>query len=91
MTSITIPNFKNLISEYIFAYAYPIAFLGAVFLGTSEIFGFEPITMIHEKIVIFLNIIIGVAGLLSIFNWFNEPIPVVGDIIIDRRYVKQNF
>jgi hypothetical protein len=89
MTTYTIPDFKTLISKYIFAYAYPIAFVGAVCMSIIEIVGFIPATIVNEKLVIFINIIIGLSGLLSVFNWFNQPIPLFGDAIIDRTRVKE--
>ena len=89
MTTYTIPDIKTLTSNYIFAYAYPIAFIGAVCMSIIEIVGFIPATIVNEKIVVIINIIIGLSGLLSVFNWFNTSIPLFGDTIIDRTRVKQ--
>jgi hypothetical protein len=89
--SVSTIDVKTFFSQYVFAYAYPIAFAGAVFLGISETIGISPLALINEKLAIAVNILIGFAGLLALFNWFNQPIPVIGDIIVNREYVKNKY
>jgi ABC-type amino acid transport system permease subunit len=88
MSTFTIDDPRTLWSKWIFAFAYPVAFIGALFLGVSETFGFVPSSVINEKLVVFINVIIGLSGLVSIFNWFNASIPFFGDAIINRQYIK---
>lgn len=79
---------KEYASKYIFAYAYPIAFVGALLLGISETVGYNLSTMVSEKVLIVVNIVIGVAGAVSLFNWFGQDVPVVGSILVDRNQIK---
>jgi len=79
---------KDLLSKYIFAYAYPIAFVGALLLGISETFGYNPSTVISEKVLMVINVIVGVAGAISLFNWFGQDVPVVGEVLVDRNQIK---
>jgi hypothetical protein len=81
---------KDLLSQYIFAYAYPIAFVGALLLGISETVGYNPSTVISEKVLMVLNVIVGVAGAISLFNWFGQDVPVIGSSIVDRSKIKTN-
>jgi hypothetical protein len=73
-----------LVGDYIFTYAYPISFLGAMFYGITSIVQFDPVTVIGNKnISVFLNALIGLCGLMSLFNWYqNNQIPVIGPIIL---------
>jgi hypothetical protein len=90
MSGTYVPDIRTLASQYIFAYAYPIAFVGSVFLGLTELFGYSPSSLINEKIAVGLNLVIGISGLLSVFNWFNQSIPYFGDVIVNRAYIKQS-
>jgi hypothetical protein len=77
-------SFPMNIGDYIFAYAYPISFLGAMFYGIASIVSFDPSTVIANKNVsVFINGLIGVCGLVSLFNWYqNNQIPVIGQILL---------
>jgi len=79
---------KDLLSKYIFAYAYPIAFVGALLLGVSETVGYNPSSMVSEKVLMVVNIVIGVAGAVSLFNWFGADIPLVGEMLVDKSQIK---
>jgi hypothetical protein len=72
------------VGDYIFAYAYPISFLGAMFYGIASIVSFDPSTVIANKNVsVFLNGLIGLCGLMSLCNWYqNNQIPILGPIIL---------
>ena len=79
---------KNFISKWIFAYAYPIAFVGAFLLGVTETVGYNPSSVINEKALMAVNVVIGVAGAISLFNWFDSDVPFVGSMIVDRKEIK---
>ena len=72
------------IGDILFAYAYPISFLGAIFYAISSVVSFDPTTVVANKNVsVALNAVIGVCGLLSLFNWYgNTQVPVLGDILL---------
>jgi hypothetical protein len=72
------------IGDYIFAYAYPLAFVGAMFYGISSIVSFEPSTVIANKnIVVILNGFLGLCGLMALCNWYQQnPIPLIGPILL---------
>lgn len=73
-----------LVGDYIFAYSYPLAFIGAMFYGIASLVNFEPSNLVANKnVVVFLNGFIGVCGTLALFNWFkNTQIPVIGPILL---------
>jgi len=75
--------------DYIFAYVYPISFLGAMFYGIGSIMYTNPNTIIaNPNVAVALNIFIGLCGLLAIFNWFNNTtVPLLGDIILPKPAV----
>lgn len=72
------------VGDYIFQYAYPIAFLGSMFYGITSLVTFDPASlMINRNITMFINIFIGVCGLISLFNWYqNNQIPLIGPILL---------
>jgi hypothetical protein len=72
------------VGDYIFAYSYPIAFLGAMFYGIASIVSFDPSTAIANKnITIFINVFIGLCGLISLGNWYqNTTIPVISNVFL---------
>lgn len=75
--------------DIVFAYAYPVSFLGALFYGVASIVSFDPSTVVANKNVsVALNAFIGVCGVLSLFNWFNQqPVPVVGSVLVSNQGV----
>jgi hypothetical protein len=72
------------VGDYIFQYAYPIAFVGSMFYGIASIVSFDPTTVVANKnITVFLNVFIGVCGLISLFNWYqNNQIPLIGQVLL---------
>lgn len=70
--------------DFLLQFSYPIAFIGAVFFGVASIVNFDPATVIANKnATVFINVLIGVTGLIGLFNWFNfTPIPVIGPYIL---------
>jgi hypothetical protein len=70
--------------DYVFQFAYPIAFLGSMFYGVASIASFDPSSIIlNRNITIFVNIIIGICGLISLFNWFqHRNVPIIGELLL---------
>ena len=77
------PGFLG-VGDVVFAYAYPVSFLGALFYGIASIVSFDPSTVVANKNVsVILNAFIGVCGVISLFNWFNQtPVPVLGSVLL---------
>ena len=69
---------------YLLPYAYPISLFGSLFYGIATIVNIEPLSLIINKnILIFINLKIGLLGLISLFNWFqNTKIPYIGKLIV---------
>jgi hypothetical protein len=77
--------------DFILQYSYPIAFLGSIFYGifsivygSSSVMIYNPMIIIANKnLIIFINIFIGLTGLISLFNWYRlTPIPIIGPYIL---------
>ncbi len=61
------------VRDFIMSFAYPIAFLGALFYGIASLVSFDPSTVIANKNVsVFINVLIGLAGFVSIFVWMGK-------------------
>ena len=77
-------NLFTTITDYLFGYAYPVSFIGAMFYGIASIVYTNPSTVItNGNVAVAFNVIIGVCGVVSLFNWFNStPVPIVGPIIL---------
>jgi hypothetical protein len=79
------------VGDYVFGYAYPIAFIGAMFYGIASILNINPADVIANKnLSIALSVIVGASGLISLFNWFGQDVPMVGQTILPngRNVVK---
>jgi hypothetical protein len=78
------PSENYLSLDFIFAYTYVFAFVGAMFYATSSILNYQPSNiMIDKNMVIFLNLFIGLCGVIALFNWFkNTPIPIIGTFLL---------
>ena len=69
-------------TDLIISYAYPISFAGAVFYGVASIVNIDPSTIVANKnISVAINVIIGICGFVSIFYWFNQPVPVLPGLL----------
>ncbi len=84
------------VGDMIFAYAYPVSFLGACFYGIASLISVDPSTIIANKNVsVLLNAFIGVCGVLSLFAWLNinDNVPAVGTILLPNGNdtIKQNI
>jgi hypothetical protein len=78
------------IGDFIFAYAYPISFIGALFLCTTQLFNIVLETFLNNNFANFVYIFIGLSGFVSIFNWFNSKIPLIGKAILHPDAIKIN-
>jgi hypothetical protein len=76
------------ITDIIFAYAYPVSFVGALFLCTTQILSIQLDTVFSYQFSSFLYIFIGISGFISIFNWFNMDVPLIGSSIINKNAIK---
>ena len=76
------------ITDIIFAYAYPVSFVGALFLCTTQILSIQLDTVFSYQFSSFLYIFIGISGFVSVFNWFNTPIPLIDSSILDPNAIK---
>jgi hypothetical protein len=73
------------IGDYVFSYAYPVAFLGACFYGITSLINVDPSTIIANKnISVALNLFIGLCGVISLFAWLNFKgnVPVIGNTLL---------
>jgi len=78
------------IGDFIFAYAYPVSFIGALFLCTTNMFGIQLETILNDNFANFMYIFIGLSGFVSVFNWFNASIPLIGSSLLDPSAIKIN-
>ena len=70
--------------DFIFAYSYLIAFIGSMFYGITSIVYANPTTIIiSQNVSIFMNILIGTCGIISLFSWFGDnQIPIIGPLLL---------
>lgn len=76
------------VANYVFAYAYPVSFVGALFLCTTQLFNIPIETFMSYNFANFVYIFIGLCGFVSVFNWFNTSIPLIGPSILDPNAIK---
>ena len=76
------------ITDIIFGYAYPVSFVGALFLCTTQILSIQLDTVFSNQFSSFLYIFIGISGFVSVFNWFNMDVPLIGSSIINKNAIK---
>jgi hypothetical protein len=58
-----------------------------MFYGISSLVSFDPSTIIANKnVTIFINLYIGICGLIALFNWFNYSVPIIGNILLPNGY-----
>jgi len=80
------------IGDYIFAFAYPLAFMGAIFYCGISMLNINITDVIaNNNLSIFLNVVIATSGLISLFNWYNADVPLVNSILLPngRGVIKQ--
>lgn len=75
--------------DYVFQYSFLISFLGASFFGISSLVAVDPTTIVANKNVsVALNVVIGVAGFISLFAWYDMQVPVIDGSLINSKTVK---
>jgi hypothetical protein len=80
----------NKVGDFVFAYAYPVSFVGALFLCTTQLFGIQIETFMNDNFANFMYIFIGACGFVSVFNWFGTSVPLIGSSILDPNAIKIN-
>jgi hypothetical protein len=78
------------IGDFLFRYAYPVSFIGALFLCTTQFFNVQLETIFSFEFATFLYIFIGASGFVSIFNWFGTNIPLIGTSVLNPNTIKIN-
>jgi len=78
------------IGDMVVMYAYPVAFLGAVFLTTTEFFSIEVSSIFQDTLAKWLYVFVGLSGIVSLFTWFNTPTPFLAGNFYNTGKVKQN-
>jgi len=85
-----------IIGDIVFAYANPIAFIGALFYGVLSLMNIDPsIIIVNKTSSVFLNILISLCGIISMFAFFdrNGNIPIIGPTLLPNgnSTVKHNI
>lgn len=76
------------VGDFVFAYAYPVSFVGALFLCTTQLFGIPIETFMNHDFANFIYIFIGACGFVSVFNWFGSSVPLIGSSILNPNAIK---
>ena len=80
------------IFDFIFMYANGFAFIGAILYSISSIISIDVASIFANRTMsILLNIYLGLCGAVSIYNWFNIPIPVFGISTLNPSVIKRNL
>jgi hypothetical protein len=79
------------IGNYIFQYAYPLAFVGAVTGATAQFVGLDLSTIMNPTFAKVLFVLIGVSGVISLGLWFNTDVPFIKDVIYSPKAVRSNI
>jgi len=85
----TSSNYKpSTIWEYLFYFAYPISFTGAIFYGFVSLVSVDPMSVIlNRNWAVAFNIYIGVCAIISIFVWFKIQNLILPNSIFDQNVV----
>ena len=75
------------VGDYVFMYAYPVAFGGAVLYSTTTFLGVSLSSLMNGSLAQWLNIFIGVCGVVSMFTWLNQDVPLLTNTVYDRGAV----
>lgn len=79
------------VGNYVFMYAYPVAFAGAVFCSTTQFFGIDIPTIMNYTVAQWLYAFIGVCGVVSMFTWFNVDVPLLEGTVYSPGAVKSVY
>ena len=67
--------------DYLFYFAYPVSFAGAIFYGLVSVMQIDPATIIvNRNVAVILNMYIGICAIISIFIWYKLNISIFSNI-----------
>jgi hypothetical protein len=80
-------NYKpSNIWEYLFYFAYPVSFIGAMFYSMISLVSTEPISiLLNKNWVIIFNIYVGICSYMSIYVWFNKQNPILNESKFNQK------
>jgi hypothetical protein len=71
------------VGDYIFAYAYPLGFIGAILYSVLSLLNIDPSSIIANKnISVILSVLITTSGLISFFTWMHQDVPILGNTLL---------
>ena len=81
-----------LIPDYIFMWSFLLAFVGSIFFSITSLVSVDPSSiLVNKNVSMVVNLIVGIAGIVSLFVWFNMDIPVLNENVLNPRTVKTNI
>jgi hypothetical protein len=78
------------VGDIVFQYAFPLSFVGSVFLCTTQFFGIQIETIMSQTFSQWLYVLVGLSGLISLSTWFNYPIPVITGGLYEKKNIKMS-
>ena len=82
-------NKPSSIFDYIFYFAYPVSFVGAIFYGIVSVMEVDLSSIIVNKnMSVILNMYIGICGITSLFIWYNINISIFSNINYNSKSSK---
>lgn len=79
------------VGDYVFMYAYPVAFAGAVLYSTTQFLGISLSSLMNASLASWLSVFIGVCGVVSMFTWLNQDVPLLTNTVYERGAVKTSY
>jgi uncharacterized membrane protein YdcZ (DUF606 family) len=75
-------GFSDYGGDFIFNYAYPISFIGGILYAIISLANLNLADILANKAAsVFINIMVGIAGLVSLSYWFQYDMPLVSGIV----------
>jgi hypothetical protein len=75
--------------EWLFMFAYPVCFMGAIFYGISSVINLDPTSIfVNKNVSVVLNVYILACSIISIYVWFNIPNPILGANVLNPATIK---
>ena len=78
----------NQIGDFVFQYAFPVSFVGSVFLCTTQFFNIQIESIMNQTLSQWLYVLVGLSGIVSLSTWFNTPVPYVTGTLYDQNRIK---
>jgi hypothetical protein len=79
------------LGNYVFQYAYPLAFVGAITGATAQFVGLDLSTIMNATFAKVLFVIIGLSGVASLGLWINQEVPFITNVIYTPNKIKRNI